>query len=122
MLFPSLTSVANDMKRFSALWFEAPRWARGLFLGNLCYLMVVGIGFDLVKQDLGLLFPFLWPTMGSPIQPGAFLYHSVWCALGALFVQVFGEVKGITILISLIYGVGIAILAYVLTQFSLPIF
>jgi hypothetical protein len=114
------------MKRFTTLWFEAPRWARGLFLGNLCYLVIVGIGFTLMEHSyldqkwLAVVSaPFLWPTMGSPIQPDALIYHSVWCALGALLVQIFGEVKGITILIALIYATGIAVIIYALTHLSI---
>jgi len=87
------------------LWFDTPRWARGLFLGNVCYVILAVLGFSLIDHSYWdqawlatILSPLLWPMMGTPISASIFLYHLTWCVLGALFVQLFDVSKGITIL------------------------
>lgn len=113
------------MKQFTTLWLDTPRWARGLFLGNLCYIMLAVLGFSLINHSYweqlwleAVFAPFLWPMMGTPISSGIFLYHVAWCAFGALFVQWLGEVKGLIILVCLPYAVGITVIIYALTHFS----
>jgi hypothetical protein len=113
------------MKQLTMLWFDTPRWARGLFLGNVCYVILAVLGFNLIDRSywdqvwLASVFaPILWPMMGTPISSGIFLYHATWCVFGALFVQLFGESKGMIILACLLYGVGIAVIIYALTHFS----
>jgi hypothetical protein len=113
------------MKQFATLWSDTPRWARGLFLGNLGYILITGIGFSLIEHGFwdqpwpaDILIPLIWPLMRSPMGSDLFLYHAVWCGLGALLVQIFVELKGILIMIALPYGVGIAIIIYALTHFS----
>ena len=114
------------MKQVAAFWSDSPRWARGLFLGNLCYIVLALVGFNLIDHSfgdqiwlMGVLSPLLWPMLGTPISSKiVFLYHLAWCLLGAIFVQWLGEAKGLLLLILLPYFVGIAILIYALTHFS----
>lgn len=113
------------MKQFAMLWFDTPRWIRGLFLGNLCYIALAVVGFSLIDHSSGdqlwlasVLAPIIWPMMRTPISSAIFFYHVAWCVLGALFAQRFGEVKGIIILICILYVVGIALIIYALTHFS----
>ena len=113
------------MKQLALLWFDTPRWARGLFLGNLCYIILAVLGFNLINHSFwdqvwlgAVLAPLLWPMMGTPISSAIFLYHAAWCVLGALLVQGLGEVKGLIILVFLPYVVGVALIIYVLTHFS----
>ena len=114
------------MKQFATLWLDSPRWARGLFLGNLGYIVLALLGFSLIDHSFGdqmglfiFFAPILWPMMGTPISSSIFLYHVAWCVLGALFVEWLGEVKGLIILVCLIYAVGIAVIIYALTHLSL---
>jgi hypothetical protein len=112
------------MNQFVALWSDTPRWVRGWFLGSVCYLLLLGVAITLADWASGgnewlvwVAFIFLWP-----IQAGALFSHSVWCALGALLVRAFGEVKGIGILLVLMTGIGILVLAFLLTHFVPMIF
>lgn len=114
------------MKQLTMLWFDTPRWARGLFLGNICYVIVAVFGFSLIDHSYWsqswlalVLAPILWPMMGTPMNSGIFFYHVAWCVLGALLVQWLGEVKGLIFLLCLPYGVGIAVIIYVFTHFTL---
>ena len=107
------------MKYFTALWLDTPRWVRGLFLGNLCYVVLVAFGFGLLQNNFapGMIFaPLIWLVNLIHLEPRYILYHVAWCVFGALFVQFLGERKGIILLVSLIYGIGIAFLMYTIQK------
>jgi hypothetical protein len=112
------------MNQLALLWSDTPRWVRGWFLGNICYLLVLGVATTLTDWASGgsewLLWVasvFLWQ-----VEMGALFSHTVWCVLGALFVRAFGEVKGIGILLILMTGIGILVIALFLITFVPPIF
>jgi hypothetical protein len=112
------------MNQLALLWSDTPRWVRGWVLGNICYLLVLGVATTLTDWASGgsewllwVAFVFLWP-----VEMGAVFSHTVWCVLGALFVRAFGEVKGIGILLILMTGIGILVIAFFLITFVPPIF
>jgi hypothetical protein len=117
--------VLLTIKQFATLWSDTPRWARGLFLGNLGSILLTGLGFTLIphsdRDQTGLfvaLAPILWPRMLSTLGSGLLLFHAAWCVLSAILVQRFGEMIGMLIMIVLPCVVGIPVILYDLTHFS----
>src|SRR5512138_2586101 len=115
------------MERLTAFWIKTPRWVHGLVLGNLGFfavMAIMGLSPSLSRyigsEQLWLIVLFLaltWPLVG----PNALFvvgYYGIWCILGALFVQRFGEVKGMILAFCLIYAIGIALSLYMLTHIS----
>lgn len=120
------------MERLTALWSRTPRWVHGLVLGNLGFfanLPLAGLG-PLLSRYLGseqlwplvLFLALLWPFVGSNAPLNTVLYYGTWSVLGALFVQWFGEVKGMIVAFCLIYAIGIALSLYMLTHISFTVF
>jgi len=118
------------MKHFITLWLDTPRWLRGLFLGNIGYIVFVAFGFNVLQDRYppSLIFvPTVVPVMvlnfGS-LGLRFVLVHIAWCTLGALWVQWLGEKKGIVILMFLMYAIGIVIFyvyVEIMSSSSLPL-
>ena len=112
------------MNQIALLWSGTPRWVQGWFLGNVCYLLVLGVATMLADWASGGNEWLLWVAFVflRPVEVGALFSHIVWCVLGALFVRAFGEVKGISILLILMTGIGILVMSFLLTNLVPTIF
>lgn len=106
------------MKTLTRLWSDTPRWVRGFFLGNLCYIVYAVLTFHPLTYNLGtelccfFLLPMRSPFLDGPIDTRMYYYHLTWCLLGAGLVQLFGEKRGIVILLSALYVIGIIMIFY----------
>jgi hypothetical protein len=109
------------LEKYIQLWVDTPRWIRGIFLGNLSYLLIIWFAYLIAWWKIDKLnvigwiaTVFLIPTIGLYLQC---ISHIVWCTLGAIFVGIFGEIKGILLLLVTVIGVGSLILGYAVTHF-----
>ena len=110
------------LKTLTKLWFDTPRWVRGFFLGNLCYIVYAVLTFNPLTYTVGVeiccpfLLPMRLPVLDSPIDSQMYSYHLLWCLLAAVLVQLFGEKRGIIILLGGLYVIGIVMALYSLKQ------
>jgi len=112
------------MKQLAILWLDTPRWARGVFLGNICYIVLAVDYFTRLGPRQYWFFtvwsPFFWPTMRTPMDSWILLNHVAWCVLGAICVERWGEIKGILVSTCLIYSVNFALFVIQFIRFNSP--
>lgn len=109
------------MKAFTALWLDTPRWVRGLLLGNLWYVVLMGFGYGFAQNGSGVggfFFPAFLLVREIPLDGRYILFHAIYCVVGALSVQWLGEKKGMLVLLSLIYGMAIIYIIIIIVWLS----
>ena len=112
------------MKPLANLWLDTPRWVRGFFLGNLCYIVYAVLAFNPLAGVFSsevcwfyiLLLPICIPIFDAPLDSRMYYYHLSWCLLGAGLVQWFGEKRGIVILVGVLYVISAILMLYLIKQ------
>jgi hypothetical protein len=114
------------MKALRLLWFDMPRWARGIFLANLGYIVLTVFAFlwfTSVPRHPSWFFVFFlpatYPIAGLSGSSRLLLYHLLWCVWGAVLVSWFGEKKGIMFLVGGHFALSMGISLYGMMRFTL---